>query len=71
MKNNRIKEVSAIADILPSMTRIKSIKFIGNPVVKASKYRDYLVILAKSLCRINNIQNRLIIKRFYPHKGNT
>lgn len=49
MKNNRVAEVSAIADILPHMGRIKTVTFIGNPVVKAAKYRDYLVILAKTL----------------------
>jgi hypothetical protein len=50
MKNNQIKEVSALADVLPHMQRIKNVKFIGNPVIKAPKYRDYLVILAKSMC---------------------
>jgi hypothetical protein len=52
MKNNNLKEVSHIADVLSAMTRIKSMVFLGNPIIKAKKYRDYAVILSKSLCTI-------------------
>jgi Leucine-rich repeat (LRR) protein len=49
-KNNNLKEVNNIADVLTAMFRIKSITMLGNPIVKAPKYRDYSVILSKSLC---------------------
>jgi hypothetical protein len=34
------------------MERIKKIDFRGNPITKVPKYRDYIVILSKSLCII-------------------
>ncbi len=35
---------------LGQMERIKKIDFRGNPLTKTPKYRDYIVILSKSLC---------------------
>jgi hypothetical protein len=35
---------------LTQMERIKKIDFRGNPIAKVHKYRDYIVILSKSLC---------------------
>lgn len=71
MKNNLISEVSAIADVLPHMTRIKTVQFTGCPVAKAPKYRDYLVILAKTLCSIVIMQNKSMERKFFQPRGNT
>ena len=70
MKNNSVKEVSSLADVLPHMARIKSMLFVNNPVTKAPKYRDYLIILSKCLCTISLIQRRSTARRFFPPRGN-
>jgi len=69
MKNNGLKEVSSIADVLSSLLRIKSMVFLGCPIVKAKKYRDYSVILAKSLGRLAVTQNSLMGRRSFQPKG--
>ncbi len=52
LKNNQLEDISELTEALTNMGRIKKIDFRGNPLVKVAKYRDYIVILSKSLCMI-------------------
>jgi hypothetical protein len=49
LKNNSLEEFSELTTALAQMERIKKIDFRGNPLTKTAKYRDYIVILSKSL----------------------
>ena len=49
LKNNQLEEISELTAALTQMERIKKIDFRGNPICKVPKYRDYIVILSKSL----------------------
>jgi len=50
LKNNQLEDISDLTTALTQMERIKKIDFRGNPICKVPKYRDYIVILSKSLC---------------------
>ena len=48
MKND-LEDIGELSETLTSMERLKIISFKDNPLAKAQKYRDYIVILSKSL----------------------
>lgn len=71
LKNNLLEDISELTSALTQMQRIKKIDFRGNPITKVSKYRDYIVILSKSLGNFLIIaQNNLMIRKFYLNKDN-
>jgi len=49
LKNNMLSEIGDLTVALNQMERLKKIDFRGNPLTKVPKYRDYIVILSKSL----------------------
>jgi len=57
MKNNNISDMGELSEPLGSMERLKMLDFRGNPLASLPKYRDYIVILSKNLCKSNFIKN--------------
>ena len=49
LKENSISDIDTLVPLLDTMTRLRDLNLIGNPVTKMSKYRDHLVLLSQSL----------------------
>lgn len=49
MKNNQVIEMERLSEPMGGMERLKTIDFRGNPLCTLPKYRDYIVILCKTL----------------------
>jgi Leucine-rich repeat (LRR) protein len=70
-KNNSLGDMGDLSEPLGSMERLKKLDFRGNPLAGLPKYRDYIVILAKNLCKYYETQRNLTQKTFYLLKDNT
>lgn len=49
LRNNLLGDMEEISDPFGAMERLKKMDFRGNPLCNLPKYRDYIVILCKSL----------------------
>ena len=49
MAKNLLEDIGELSETLTSMEGLKILSFKDNPLSKAQKYRDYIVILSKTL----------------------
>ena len=49
LANNSLEDIGELSETLTKLEMLKTLSFKGNPLAKTQKYRDYIVILAKSL----------------------
>ena len=70
LKNNALKDMEELSDPFGGMERLNKMDCRGNPLCALPKYRDYIVILCKSLCKKMLSQNNWITKKFYQPNEN-
>ena len=49
LRNNALDDMGVLSEPLASMERLRVLDFRGSPLTSLPKYRDYVVILSKSL----------------------